>query len=144
MRIRSMQMGLAAALGLALSLLGSGGRAAPNVTSEMSEMSETGAPSQQGVCGAPGLPPCPLQRWMRARVATPLAQDDLVVLAASLERTATLSPDASWSAWPDLARRGAAAAKRGDLNAARATCKACHDSFREAYRAKYRLRPVPR
>lgn len=140
MRIRATQLGLAAAGALALSLVGRGGSAA----SEPSGHELREAPGEQAVCGAPGLPPCPLQRWMRSRVATPLAEDQLEVLAANLEKTATLSPDPGWGAWPELARRAAASARRGDLNTIRATCKACHDRFREAYRAKYRLRPVPR
>lgn len=140
MRIRATQLGLAAAGALALSLVGRGGSAA----SDPWGLEPREAPSEQAVCGAPGLPPCPFQRWMRSRVATPLAEDNLEALAANLERTATMSPDPGWGAWPELARRAAAAAKRGDLSTTRATCKACHESFREAYRAKYRLRPVPR
>ena len=95
-------------------------------------------------CGKPGQPACPLQAWMRANVATPLASNDTAALAKGLEKAASLSPDPSWIAWPTLANQGAEAAKKGDLAGTRAACKGCHDAFREAYRAKYRSRPIPR
>jgi hypothetical protein len=95
-------------------------------------------------CGKPGQPACPLQAWMRTNVATPLASNDMAALARGLEKAASLSPDPGWAAWPTLANQGAEAAKKGDLAGARAACKGCHDAFREAYRAKYRTRPIPR
>jgi hypothetical protein len=98
----------------------------------------------QVICGKPGAPPCPLQKWMRANVAGPLSANDLATLAAGLEKTAKLAPDPAWSSWATLATSGAAAAKRGDIAGARASCKGCHDAWRDAYRERYRLRPVPR
>jgi hypothetical protein len=95
-------------------------------------------------CGKPGAPPCPLQKWMRGNVAKPLSENDTAALAAGLEKTATLVPDPAWSSWGTLARSGAAAAKRGDTAGARAACKGCHDAWRSEYRAKFRLRPIPR
>jgi hypothetical protein len=95
-------------------------------------------------CGEPGMAPCPLQRWMRSAIATPLASNDAATLAAGLDRTARLSPDPSWASWASFASEGAAAARRGDITAARASCKGCHDAWREKYRAAYRARPLPR
>ncbi len=95
-------------------------------------------------CGKPGQPACPLQAWMRSSVATPLASNDTAALAKGLEKAALLSPDASWAAWSTLASAGAEAARKGDLAGARNACKGCHDGFREAYRAKYRNKPIPR
>src|SRR5262245_17453673 len=100
------------------------------------------APSQ-AACGGPGLPPCPLQAWMRTNIAAPLAANNSAALAMGLERAASLSPDASWSSWSTLASQGAAAAKKGDIAGARAACKGCHDAWRDAYRKKYRNRPIP-
>ena len=98
----------------------------------------------QAACGGPGLPPCPLQAWMRANVAAPLAANNSAALAAGLERAAGLSPDPSFSSWSSIASQGAAAAKKGDIAGARASCKACHDAWREQYKKKYRTRPIPR
>ena len=102
------------------------------------------APAQGASCGGPGLPACPLQAWMRANIAAPLAANNSAALAVALEKTAKLSPDASWGSWSTIAAAGAAAAKKGDIAGARASCKACHGAWREKYKQQYRLRPVPR
>jgi hypothetical protein len=101
-------------------------------------------PIAQVECGKPGQPACPLQAWMRANVATPLASNDTESLAKGLDKAANLSPDPGWVAWPQLASAGAAAARKGDLAGTRASCKGCHDAFRDVYREKYRNRPIPR
>jgi hypothetical protein len=102
------------------------------------------APAQGATCGGPGLPACPLQAWMRANIAAPLAANNSGALAVALEKTAKLSPDASWGSWSTIAAQGAAAAKKGDVAGARASCKACHEAWREKYKQQYRQRPVPR
>lgn len=99
---------------------------------------------QGGNCGGPGVPPCPLQAWMRASIAAPLAANNTGALAIGLERAAALQPDPSWASWRTIALQGAAAAKKGDVSGARAACKACHDAWRDAYRRQYRGRIVPR
>ena len=48
------------------------------------------------------------------------------------------------TSWKTFATQGAAAARNGDIAGARAACKSCHDAWREAYKAKYRNRPIPR
>ncbi len=95
-------------------------------------------------CGSPGQPPCPLQSWMRAKVAAPLAANDKEALAKGLVKAAALSPDASWASWSTIAQSGAAAARKGDITGARAACKSCHSAWRAAYKEKYRPRPIPR
>jgi hypothetical protein len=81
---------------------------------------------------------------MRATLAAPLAENNTTALATGLEKAAALVPDRAWSSWVVLARSGAEAAKQGDIARARAACKGCHDAWRDTYRAKYRLRPIPR
>jgi hypothetical protein len=102
------------------------------------------APIEQAECGGPGKPPCPLQAWMRTHVAAPLASNDAEALSTGLAKAARLSPDPGWSSWASISETGSAAAKKGDIAGARASCKGCHDKWRDAYRAKYRLRPIPR
>jgi hypothetical protein len=104
---------------------------------------DTTGVTQAGDCGKPGRPPCPLQAFMRTRVAAPLASNNTAMLAASLERVATLAPEPAWTSWAAFASRGAAAARNGDVAAARASCKGCHDAWRDAYRRKHRVRPLP-
>ena len=139
------------AAGLAIALTGdaASGRGPAGTHRATPDASDAGAdadavPQQEATCGRPGLPPCPMQAWMRANVAAPLASADLPALTSGLQRSAKLCPDATWTSWVEIAETGAAAAKRGDIAAARASCKACHEAWREAYRAKHRLRPVAR
>jgi len=98
----------------------------------------------QAACGGPGQAPCPLQAYMRASVASPLASNDVETLAAGLERARRFVPDPSWGSWASFAAEGAAAARARDVTRARASCKGCHDAWREKYRAAYRARPLPR
>jgi cytochrome c556 len=39
-----------------------------------------------------------------------------------------------WNSWSD---QGKAAAAKGDLEGAKATCKPCHDAYRNDYKTKY-------
>ena len=94
-------------------------------------------------CGGPGQAPCPLQAFMRARVAAPLASNEREALAAALTRAGRYAPDPSWSSWSSFATEGAAAARAGDIVKARAACKGCHDAWRANYRMSHRARPLP-
>jgi cytochrome c553 len=78
---------------------------------------------------------------MRTSVAVQLARGDMPGLARSLEQVASLRPP-GFESWADLARRGAEAAAKGDRAAARLACDACHQTWREEYRKRYRDRPM--
>jgi hypothetical protein len=55
-----------------------------------------------------------------------------------LRRIATLAPS-EYPEWGAIARTGAEAAAHGKLEAVRAACKSCHDTYRSAYRRDHRL-----
>ena len=100
-----------------------------------------GAPS---VCGRPGAPPCPLQRWMRDNAAVGYAKRDAAGLATVLERAAALNPEPErWRKWGTIALSGASRVRRGGANAALTTCVGCHDTYRAEYVKSYRTRRVP-
>jgi hypothetical protein len=86
--------------------------------------------------------PCPLQKWMRANMGTPLAAGDMAALGTSLDHAAGLSPDATWTTWAQFAKQGSTAAAAKDLNGVKASCKSCHDAYKDKYKAQYRARPV--
>lgn len=48
-----------------------------------------------------------------------------------------------YDAWRDIAQRGLADAKKGDVDGARFVCKECHDRYRERYRTELRGRHLP-
>lgn len=85
--------------------------------------------------------PCPLQSWMRLNIAPFLAGEDAAGLGRGLERAAALSPDPSWD-WAEISNKAAAAAKAGDIETARKSCRSCHDKYKNLYKEKYRTRPV--
>jgi hypothetical protein len=87
-------------------------------------------------CGSKDAP-CPMQKLMRgmASASTPEA------LAAAFKRVATLSPNPSWQ-WAAIANKGAELARSADIAAAKKQCKACHDPYRNAYKAQYRARKL--
>ena len=85
--------------------------------------------------------PCPLQKWMRANMGPAAAAEDTAALGKALEKAGALSPDSSWT-WAKIAADGAAAAKKGDLAAAKASCKSCHDAYKEKYKTQFRAKAV--
>ncbi|MEO7111795.1 MAG: hypothetical protein ABI183_15240 [Polyangiaceae bacterium] len=87
--------------------------------------------------------PCPLQKWMRQNMAPALAAGDNAGLAAALDKVTKISPDASWTTWSTLAKQGSDAAKRGDLAGAKASCKGCHDAYKDKYKSQYRTKAPP-
>jgi len=99
-------------------------------------------------CGEKGQKSCPLQGWMEDNVQAPLDDGNLKKVAEALEKAATFAPDKKWdegdSGWSATAKKGAAAAKAGDLKAVKASCKTCHKAFRKDYKAKHRMRAVPK
>lgn len=96
-----------------------------------------------GPCGAPGKPACPLQHWMRTRVAAPHATHDLASLATALDQLAAINPDPEkWQNWSKYARDAAKQARGGTLPLL--ACVNCHKVYRAPYNAKYRERAVSR
>lgn len=89
----------------------------------------------------------PLAKWMESTMQAAVEAGDLPKLAAALEKAASFAPDPSWnqgeSSWERIAKEGAAKAKAGDLEGARATCKSCHRAWRKKYKAEFASRPLP-
>jgi hypothetical protein len=94
-------------------------------------------------CGRPGQARCPMQAWMRTRLAEPLSQGKMITVAEALDRLAAAPPEKSWALWAMSSRDGAAAARRGDGRALRQSCRTCHDAYRAPFRKKHRLDPAP-
>jgi hypothetical protein len=82
--------------------------------------------------------PCPMQRFMRGSMASASTPE---ALASAFSRAAGMSPNGGWS-WRAISQKGADAAKAGDVPGAKAQCKACHDAYKESYKAQYRARKI--
>ena len=87
--------------------------------------------------GAAGAANTALKDVMKQMGAT-AAGEDAKALAPLLAKTIAMKPsDPDFAGWDAVAGNGKAAADRGDLAAAKASCKDCHTQFRDKYKTKY-------
>ncbi|MBX3216865.1 MAG: hypothetical protein KF850_32825, partial [Labilithrix sp.] len=94
-------------------------------------------------CGTKPLPDCPLQAWMKAHANPPVMTNDLPGLATVLDKTAAFAPPgAGYESWASISKDGAAAARSGDLAAAKAACRSCHDQYKQKYKTELRPRKI--
>jgi hypothetical protein len=77
---------------------------------------------------------------MRANMGAPLAAGDMDALGRSLSHVGATSPDPTWTTWAQFANQGAAAAAAKDMTGVKASCKSCHDAFKDKYKAQYRAK----
>lgn len=61
---------------------------------------------------------------------------DAKALGALFDATKAKSKP-EFSNWGTISDKGKAAAAKGDLDGAKATCKECHDAYRNEYKTKY-------
>ena len=100
------------------------------------------SPLDAGACGEKPHPDCPLQHWMKANTGAAIVRKDLPALASALDTLATFAPD-GYPYWVSIAKDGAAAARAEKLDAVKAACRGCHESYRKKYKAEDRTRPIP-
>ncbi|WP_437319897.1 hypothetical protein [Sorangium sp. So ce385] len=91
-------------------------------------------------CGAKGQKLCPMQAWMKSTMASATSSGDGEKIAAALQYVAGKPPPGMGS-WGAISKAGAAKAKAGDIDGAKASCKQCHDLYKEQYKKTMRDRP---
>lgn len=91
-------------------------------------------------CGAKGQKPCPMQGWMKSVMGTAASSGDAEKLAKALAYTAGKPPPGMGN-WVAISNDGVAKAKAGDIEGAKASCKKCHDLYKESYKKTMRDRP---
>ena len=102
-------------------------------------------------CGGKDLPDCPLQAWMKQNATTLLGFGEISSLAEVFDQMAPLRAAQTRSRrrirriphWASIARDGAAAARMGNLTAAKAACRGCHLQYQRSYHAELRALPLP-
>ena len=112
----------------------------PSATPAASGSAAAGAKTYD--CGAKGQKPCPMQGWMKSVMGGASSSGDGEKLASALSTVAS-HPPPGFGGWSAIATGGATKAKAGDIDGAKATCKQCHDQYKEKYKSSMRDRPWP-
>ena len=81
-----------------------------------------------------------MQGWMKAVVTRAVASGDGAKLGAALD-TIAAKPVAGYDQWTAIAAGGAAKAKAGDIDGAKASCKKCHSLYQKKYKQTRRDQP---
>jgi hypothetical protein len=120
--------------------------AAPSATASTTAVAkkDAAAPAASGAaaeCGTKPQPDCPLQAWMKANANPPMLANDLPGLATALDKIAGLAP-AGYTNWASIAKDGAKAARAGDMTATKASCRTCHDQYKDKYKKEMRARKI--
>jgi hypothetical protein len=96
-----------------------------------------------GLAGA-SEPTTPLGKWMKPNVGAPLAGQDFDTLQKSLTLVANKPPPGTaYPKWASISTAGATAAGKQDLAGVKASCKQCHDLYKESYKKDFASRPFP-
>ncbi|WP_437592598.1 hypothetical protein [Sorangium sp. So ce1000] len=118
--------------------------AAPKATAAASAAPAATGAAQAGEkkfeCGAKGQKLCPMQAWMKSTMASATSSGDSAKIAAALQYVAGKPPPGMGS-WAAISKAGVAKAKAGDIDGAKASCKQCHDLYKEQYKKTMRDRP---
>lgn len=91
-------------------------------------------------CGAKGQKACPMQGWMKGVMGPATSSGDAEKIAKGLDYIAAKPPPGMGS-WSSISKEGSAKAKAGDIDGAKASCKKCHDLYKEKYKTSMRDRP---
>jgi len=66
---------------------------------------------------------------------------DLKAAAAALDKSAAFGP-AGYANWASIAKDGAAAARAGKEDAVKASCRSCHDQYKQKYKTENRSKKI--
>jgi cytochrome c553 len=70
---------------------------------------------------------------MKANMNAAVAASDFPGLATALDKAATFAP-AGYTNWASIAKDGAKAARAQDMTAAKASCRTCHEQYKEKFK----------
>ena len=86
----------------------------------------------------------PLGKWMKPNVGAPFAAEDYPTVQQNLTIVANKPPPTGdYGQWASIANAGAAAAGKKDHDATKATCKQCHDLYKDKYISDFPNRAFP-
>jgi hypothetical protein len=98
------------------------------------------APSRDYTCGDKGKPPCPMQDWMKTKLAPFATDGNTEALAKAFDHLSYHAPP-GFAEWSKIARDGAERARKKDLAGAKMACRTCHEKYKAKYKEELRDRP---
>jgi hypothetical protein len=78
---------------------------------------------------------------MKANTSAAMSAQDFDALVVALTKAATFAP-AGYTNWGSIARDGADAAKAQSLDGVKASCRGCHNQYKDRYKKEMRDRPI--
>jgi hypothetical protein len=78
---------------------------------------------------------------MKANTSAAMSAADFDALATALDKVVTFAP-AGYANWASIARDGASAARAQNLDAVKASCRGCHNQYKDKYKKEMRDRPL--
>lgn len=137
----SMSMKLMGAMIMSASIGIAGGFAgAAWAAGEAADVPASVAEGKDFGCGAKGQKACPMQGWMKSVMQSATTSGDGAKIAEALKYVAARPPK-GMDKWVAISNEGIEKAKKGDIDGAKASCKACHDLYKTKY--KETLRDAP-
>ncbi|HLK35636.1 MAG TPA: hypothetical protein VKU41_02715, partial [Polyangiaceae bacterium] len=70
-----------------------------------------------------------------------MSAQDFDGIATALDKVVTFAPS-GYGNWASIARDGAAAARSQNLDAVKASCRSCHNQYKDKYKKEMRDRPI--
>ena len=78
---------------------------------------------------------------MKANTSAAMSAEDFDALASALDKAATFAP-AGYTNWASIASDGASAAHAQSLDGVKASCRGCHNQYKDKYKKEMRDRPI--
>jgi len=120
--------------------------AAPSVSASATPTPSTSSSARPAAtCGDKPLPACPLAAWMKGNTSPAMTAQDFGALATALEKIVTFAPAGvapPYTNWVSISRDGADAARAQSLDGVKASCRGCHNQYKDRYRKEMRDRPI--
>jgi hypothetical protein len=80
---------------------------------------------------------------MKANTSPAMAAEDMDALATALDKIVTFAPSSpTYGNWASIARDGAAAARAQNVDAVKASCRGCHNQYKDRYKKEMRDRSI--
>jgi hypothetical protein len=78
---------------------------------------------------------------MKANTAPAMSGQDFDALSAALDKIVGFAPS-GYANWVSISKDGADAARAKNLDAVKASCRSCHNQYKDKYKREMRSRPI--